>query len=91
MKTITVCTGYELNGKIIDEPPNELHKVEKLKPIYQQLEGFNTDISHCRTFYDLPESVRKYMEFIEIQVDCPIELISVGPDRDQTITLVNPF
>ncbi len=86
MKEIPVCTGYELeNGSIVRDFPftPELYKA---KPVIEYMEGFLTDISHIRRYEDLPAPARRYIEFIERELECPITYVSVGPEREAIIT-----
>ncbi|HEY6837686.1 MAG TPA: adenylosuccinate synthetase, partial [Geobacteraceae bacterium] len=89
--TIRICTGYELGGKILEELPANLEKFARCKPVYEEMPGWNTTISSCRTFDELPENARRYVRRLEELVGCPIVLVSVGPRRDETIMLKNPF
>ena len=84
MQTIPVCTQYELNGKATDFFPFPT-ALEQAKPIVENLDGWNGDISHVRRWEDLPAAARHYVEYIEERVDCPIRYISVGAERDAII------
>jgi adenylosuccinate synthase len=55
------------------------------RPIYEELSGWKTDISHCRTFEELPKEARDYIEFLEDLAEVPVSIIAVGPDREETI------
>lgn len=65
--------------------------LEQVEPIYEELPGWKTGISACRTYADLPENARKYVERISELVGVPLGIISVGPDREQTIVLRRIF
>ena len=84
MKRIPVCTQYELEGKPTDAFPFPA-ALEKAKPIIEELDGWNCDISHARRWEDLPAAARRYVEFIEEGVGCPIRYVSVGAERDAII------
>lgn len=84
MKQIPVCTQYELEGKPTDAFPFPA-ALEKAKPIIEELDGWNCDISHARRWEDLPAAARRYVEFIEEGVGCPIRYVSVGAERDAII------
>ena len=84
MKKIPVCTQYELEGKPTDAFPFPA-ALEKAKPIIEELDGWNCDISHARRWEDLPAAARRYVEFIEEGVGCPIRYVSVGAERDAII------
>ncbi|HOU83915.1 MAG TPA: adenylosuccinate synthase [Spirochaetota bacterium] len=81
--TIKVATGYEYSGRRIDMFPSFL--LNKIKPIYTEVEGWKEDISQCRNYNDLPEKARRYIDFLEESVGIKISMISVGPDRENTI------
>ncbi|MBT0651570.1 adenylosuccinate synthase [Geomobilimonas luticola] len=89
--TIRVCTAYSCNGEILDELPSNLDLFEKCRPVYEELPGWQTDISKIRNFADLPENARNYVKRLEQLSGCPIVMVSVGPRRDETIILHNPF
>ncbi|RII28761.1 MAG: adenylosuccinate synthase [Geobacter sp.] len=89
--TIKVCTAYSCNGEVLDELPADLDLFEKCRPVYEELPGWDTDISKIRNFADLPENARNYVKRLEQLAGCPIVMVSVGPRRDETILLRNPF
>ena len=82
-KTIKICTSYKINWEICEELPfnNEIH----VEPIYTELEGWEEDITGFREFKDLPAALKRFIEFIENQVGVPVKMVSVGPDREETI------
>lgn len=84
LDTIKVCTGYELNGKIIDFYPANLDVLAQCKPIYQELLGWKVDTTSCDKFDKLPENAQNYIKTVETLVNVPIDWYSVGPDRKQT-------
>ena len=81
--TINVCVGYEYMGKSISHLPYNLD--ESLKPIYTTLEGWSEDISKLNSMEELPKAFIDYINFLEKELKKPISIISVGPDREQTI------
>lgn len=81
---IPVCTGYEIDGKITKEFP-VTGLLEKAKPVYEVLPGWKCDIRGIRTYGELPENCRRYVEFIEEQIGFPITMVSNGPGRDDII------
>jgi adenylosuccinate synthase len=89
MPELQLATGYRLDGEVIDEPPFE--GLERVEPIYETHAGWTEDVTHCRTLAELPTNARKYLARIEELVGCPIGIVSVGPDREQTIGLTEPF
>jgi adenylosuccinate synthase len=88
---IRICTGYELDGRILDELPASLELFSRCRPVYEEMPGWKTVISGCRTFDELPEKARNYVRRLEELSGCPIVMVSVGPRRDETIVLKNPF
>tara|TARA_A100001011_G_scaffold233875_1_gene241933 strand:- start:576 stop:1769 length:1194 start_codon:yes stop_codon:yes gene_type:complete len=85
--TIPVCVDYDIDGEIISEVPASLTKYRKAKPVYKNLPGWNKiDLDKIDKGYNnLPSELKGYVDFIETQVDCPIKIISVGPQRHETI------
>ena len=81
---IPVCVGYEINGEVTTEFP-VTHLLEKAKPVLKTLPGWKCDIRGIKTYEELPENCRKYIEFIEEQIGFPITMISNGPGRDDII------
>jgi adenylosuccinate synthase len=84
MQAIPVCTQYELAGKSTDAFPFPA-ALEQAKPVYETLEGWGCDISGIRRWEDLPAAARRYVDFAEEYVGCPIRYVSVGPERDAII------
>ncbi len=89
--TIKVCTGYTYNGTAQESLPAALEIFENCQPVYEELPGWKCDITGARSFEELPELARSYVRRLEELAGCPIVMVSVGPRRDQTITLKNPF
>ncbi len=81
---IPVCTGYELDGKVITDFPVTT-KLEKCKPVLEKLPGWKCDIRGIKKYEDLPENCRNYIEFIEKHIGFPITMISNGPSREDII------
>ncbi|UTG92599.1 adenylosuccinate synthase [Geobacter sulfurreducens] len=90
-ETIKVCTGYTFEGKPLADLPANLAVFEKCEPVYEELPGWMSDISGARTFEELPEKAKSYVKRLEQLIGCPIVLVSIGPRRDQTIIISNPF
>lgn len=82
-ETIRVATEYEIDGRRTAEFPYTV--TDSLKPVYTDFEGWRCDLRHCRTWEEFPEAFRRYVEFIERETGVPVKIISVGPDRDETI------
>ena len=84
-ETIKVCTHYKLNGKEINYLPYEIN--EPLEPVLKEFNGWKEDISKINSFNKLPKEFTDYLKYIENEVNVPIKIISVGPNRDETIIL----
>jgi len=86
VKSLPVCTAYEVDGKTIKEMPASLTEYRNAKPIYETLTGWGDfTIDSTEHFDALPKNILNYIEFIENEIDCPISIVSVGPQRHQTI------
>ena len=85
LKTIKICTAYRHKGAEILYPPQEENGMAHVEPVYEEMPGWSEDISGARTFDELPENARKYLLRVEELSGAPIGLVSVGPDRAQTI------
>lgn len=84
--TLKVCVAYEYNGKQYDYFPVNQEVQSRAKPIYKELPGWKgSDISACKSYDELPDNAKAYIKFIEDFAGVPVTIISVGPDRDQTI------
>ena len=83
-KTIKVCTSYEYRGSEIDYLPYDIGD-DSLKPIYKEFEGWDEDITGLINFNSLPKNLKNYISYLEKELEIPIGIISVGPDRLQTI------
>lgn len=84
---IKVCVAYEYRGERLEHFPTDLNVLKECKPIYQDISGWQSDTTAIREFSDLPEKAKAYLAFLEKQVGCPIQIVSVGPRRDQTMLL----
>ena len=81
---IPVCVGYEIDGQVTTDFPTT-HNLSKAKPVYEVLPGWKCDIRGIKKYEDLPEYCRKYIEFVEKHIECPITMVSNGPGRDDII------
>ena len=82
--TIKVAVAYDMNGRQTDEFPYSVDGVE-INPGYREFQGWKCDLRDCRRYEDFPEAFRRYVEFIEQETGVPVKIISVGPDREETI------
>jgi adenylosuccinate synthase len=87
---IKVCVAYEIEGARRDEVPLSLYEFEAARPVYEEVEGWKEDISGAREYGDLPKTAQKYIRMLEEITDVEVSLVSVGPDRNQTIMRRNP-
>lgn len=81
---IPVCVGYDINGEITKDFPTT-NKLKLAKPVYEYLPGWKCDIRGIKKYEELPENCRKYIEFIEKELEVPVKLLSNGPGRDDII------
>ena len=91
LDTLKICTGYAYQGKTLDYFPGDLQILAECKPIYETLPGWSEDISGIRNYIDLPENTKNYLRRIEEVTEIPVQIISIGPARDETIVLNNPY
>lgn len=85
LEKIKVCVGYKFDGKVIDYFPASLEDLAKCEPIYEEFEGWGDEVANARSYDELPENAKKYLERIEEFTATPISIVSVGPKRDQTM------
>ncbi|MDI9485143.1 MAG: adenylosuccinate synthase [Bacillota bacterium] len=91
LENVQVCVAYEYRGRRLEHLPADLEMLKECKPIYETLPGWQEDITGAKSFADLPQRAQEYLKFLEKQVGCPIQIVSVGPRRDQTIILRQVF
>jgi adenylosuccinate synthase len=90
-KKIPICTGYRYQGKTVDEFPASSKVMQGAQPVYEEMTGWDAKLDDVRKFSDLPPAAQKYVKRIEAVIGTEIILVSVGPGREQTILLKNPF
>ena len=91
LETIRICTGYRINGEVTPEPPMSLEGYSDIDPVYEELPGWRESTVGVTEYDALPVNARRYLERLQALVNVPIDMISTGPDRDQTIVLRHPF
>ncbi|MFM7708286.1 MAG: adenylosuccinate synthetase, partial [Gammaproteobacteria bacterium] len=91
MDSIKLCTGYRAGGVVSTEPPLFVDAFADVEPVFEELPGWTTPTLGVTREQDLPETARRYLARIEEIVGVPIDVISTGPDRDQTIIRRHPF
>ena len=85
METISVCTGYRLDGEVVEYPPSGMTVLLRCEPILEQLEGWQQSTNDFRHFQDLPDNARTYVHRLEELIGAPVSMLSVGPRRDENI------
>jgi adenylosuccinate synthase len=88
---VKICLAYEEGGKLRDTMPATLPELERCRPVFEELPGWHEDIRGARRFEDLPPACRQYLQRVEELAGVPLQIISVGPDREETIVLQDPF
>ncbi|SMB90172.1 Adenylosuccinate synthetase [Thermanaeromonas toyohensis ToBE] len=91
LDVVRICTGYQYGGEVLYDFPASLKVLQKCEPIYEELPGWQEDITQAHTLEELPPACRAYIRRVEELVGVPIKLIAVGPRRDQTIAVTNIF
>ena len=86
-----VCVGYRLDGAALDEPPLDAEDLVRAEPEYVELDGWDGDSREARAIEDLPAAARSYIATIERLIGAPMWVVSVGPGREETILLRDPF
>ncbi len=82
-ETIKACVAYEYNGQRLDHFPFDIE--HGITPVYEELKGWQTDMTQFTNEEQFPEAFKEYVDFLEKQLQTPIRIISIGPDRSQTI------
>jgi len=90
-KTLKICTGYTWQGRVFDHVPAQLQVLENCQPLYEEWEGWSESLRGIHKKEDLPPQTQNYLKRIEALAQVPIGIISVGPERDETLHLSNPF
>ena len=82
-----MCVGYKFNGKSLNSFPTDVEQLNNITPVYETLDGWMEDISKCKSYDELPQKTKDYLEFISDHANIKIEIVSVGPKRKQTFTV----
>jgi adenylosuccinate synthase len=88
---LKIATSYELNGKSYSAMPSNIREAGAVTPVYESLEGWKEEIDHIRDYDELPSKAKEYIKRVEEVSGAPANIISVGPDRAETLLLKNPF
>ncbi len=91
LETLKLCTGYKLNGKVVDIFPVGAEEAAACEPIYEEMPGWTEPSVGAKTMDALPSAARAYIKRIEELVGVPVDMVSTGPDREETIVLRHPF
>lgn len=91
LASVKICTSYELDGQRVEELPGDYEDLARVKPVYEELPGWDQRLAGSRTLEDLPEAAQRYVRRIEELCGIPVVCVSVGADRGETILLSNPF
>ncbi len=91
LETLKLCTGYKLNGKVVDIFPVGAEEAAACEPIYEEMPGWKNPTVGAKTMDALPTEARAYIKRIEELVGVPVDMVSTGPDREETIVLRHPF
>ena len=84
--TIKVCTGYDVNGEVTEDFTTNLNVLNNAKPVYKELKGgWDESIADCKTFDELPEDAKAYINFIEEYIGVPVKFIGTGAEREAMI------
>lgn len=90
-ETLKICTGYELDGEVLDHLPTATDRQARCTPIYEEMEGWSDSTEGARSWADLPAAAIKYVRRVEELIGCPVALLSTSPERDDTILVTDPF
>jgi adenylosuccinate synthase len=91
LETLRICTGYRVGGEVLADPPMFVDDFSQVEPVYEEMPGWSHSTVGLKHLEQLPANARAYLERLESLVGVPVQIISTGPDRDETIVLQNPF
>lgn len=91
LETVRICTAYKLDGKVLDVPPVDTDAFERCEPVYEDMPGWSESTFGVTSYDALPANAKAYLKRLEEVVETPIDIISTGPDREQTIILRDPY
>ena len=90
-KTLRICTGYMLDGQLLDHLPIAADQQARCTPVYEEMDGWSESTEGARSWADLPANAIKYVRRVEELIQCPVALLSTSPERDDTILVTDPF
>ncbi|MDP2891705.1 MAG: adenylosuccinate synthase, partial [Bacillota bacterium] len=88
---VRICTGYELNGRLIENFPPEISVLQRCKPVYEEMDGWDSDIAHVREFKKLPDAAQNYLKRIEKLCNASVAMVGVGARREECVTIMDLF
>jgi adenylosuccinate synthase len=91
LKTVTLCTAYEIDGKKVSDFPSRIEDLEKAIPVTKDFPGWQQNLGEIKKYQDLPWEAREYIRFIEEYTETPVTIVSVGYERNQTILREDPW
>jgi adenylosuccinate synthase len=91
MEEIKACVAYRIRDRVVEDFPASIEDLNKAEPILRSFPGWKQSLKHARTYQDLPENARNYIEFIERYCETPVGIVSVGYDRSETIIRTSPW
>ncbi len=89
--TLRICTGYEIDGERMDHLPTAADRQARVRPLYEEVEGWSGSTAGARSWAELPAQAIKYVRRIEELIQCPVALVSTSPERADTILVTDPF
>ena len=90
-EVLKICTGYELDGKMLDYLPTAADQQARCAPVYEEMPGWSESTEGARSWADLPANAIKYVRRVEELIECPVALLSTSPEREDTILVTDPF
>jgi len=91
LDTLRICVGYRIDGEVAAQPPLSVDSYDQIEAVYEEMPGWKESTIGVTDYARLPAAARAYLERIEALVQVPIDLISTGAERDETIVLRHPF
>jgi adenylosuccinate synthase len=88
---VKICVAYDAGGVRKETIPATIQELEKCRPIFEEMPGWSDDIRQVRRWQDLPAATQNYLKRVQELVGVPIQIVSVGPDREETMVVQNPF
>jgi adenylosuccinate synthase len=91
LETVKICVAYRMDGRELETPPVEAEELERCEPVLVELPGWQESTVGARSMDALPDNARRYLRKVEDLCGTPIDIVSTGPDRDETLVLRHPF